>query len=81
MRKLGLAECLVDHRQDSLDMRSRGDLRNHASIAGVQIALRRDDRPQHVPVFVNDGGSRFVAGCFECQQSSHVSADEGDALH
>ena len=64
-RQAGLAQGLVDHRQDALEMGAGGDFRHHAAEAPVQVVLRGHDRGQHLQPVGHDRRGRFVAGGFE----------------
>ncbi len=60
-RHVGLAQGLVDHWQNALDMGPRRNLWNDAAEALVQFVLRRDDVRQNSPLVIDDGSSGFIA--------------------
>ena len=64
-RQAGLAQGLVDHRQDALDVGPRGDLRHHAAEAAVQIVLRSHHGGEHFQPIGHDRRRRLVAGGFQ----------------
>ena len=71
-RDARLRQRLVDHRQNPLDMRPRGDLRHHAAEPLVQPILRRDDRRQHFKLIGDHRRRGFVAGRFDGENLGHV---------
>ena len=58
----GLPERLAHDRRDELEVAPRSDLRHHASVARVQVGLRRDDVGEDAAVLGDERGSRLVTG-------------------
>ena len=68
-RHLGtrLGECLADDRADELEVAARGDLRDDAAVAGVEVGLRGDDGGEHPAVPRDDRSGGLVARRLDAQ--------------
>ena len=61
-RDARLPERLAQHRHDQLEVTARGDLRDDAAEARVELGLRGDDAGADGPVLLDEGRGRLVAG-------------------
>ena len=65
--RVSLGQRLPHHREDELEVTSRGDLRDDAAEAGVQLGLGRDDVGTNVAVGGHNRRRRLVARGLERQ--------------
>ena len=72
--RLTIVESRSEHGADELQVPSRGDLRHHAAVAGVELRLRGDDRREHDTLTGHHRRGRLVAGRLEAQdQLGHAT--------
>ena len=72
-----LRERLPDDGHDELEMPPRGDLRDDASVARVQVGLRGDDVREDAPVLGDERGRRLVARRLEPEDQALAGSRTG----
>jgi hypothetical protein len=75
-----LAERLLDHRHDQLEVPAGGDLGDDASEACMQVRLRRDDVRDDAAV-VDQGCRGLVATGFQSEDQDCVAGSETGSFH
>lgn len=63
--EVGIVEGFVNDREDSLEMRTGGNLGNYTAIGSENVNLRNDDIADDSGVVAYDGGGGFVAGTLD----------------
>ena len=78
-RRGGAGQRFADDRPDQLEVTARCDLGHDASVGGVQLGLRRDNRRPHLAVSRHEGSGRLVAGRLDPE--NHASSSPAGPFH